>query len=386
MERVITDPRQKWQEHAENAGFAFHTMHGEPYWNEGVHYEFSLDQVENHIEDPSTELHAMCMDTIADNINNEYFMERLAIPEQHRDYVKNSWYDKKDLALYGRFDLIYDGINPAKMIEYNADTPTSLWEASIYQHLWLGDAKDKGILRIDADQFNMIHEKIVARMGNDLYIDGDFYFSSFGGVQEDYACVEYLGYCAREAGLPAYHINVEDISVRNNGQFVTKENEEIKTIFMLYPWEDMLRDEFAKYLPKSNTNWIEPGWKSLLSNKGLLPFLWDKFKGHPNLLEAHFKNEVHSMDSFVKKPIFSREGSSIEMIDSGIIIEKAEDMSYADNPMIIQEYSPIKNFDGNFPVIGAWIIGDECVGMGIREDHSRITQDLSRFTPHTIVN
>ncbi|QGH74712.1 glutathionylspermidine synthase [Bacteriophage DSS3_PM1] len=91
------------------------------------------------------------------------------------------------------------------------------------------------------------------------------------------------------------------------------------------------------------------------------------------------------MEAFVKKPIFSREGSSIEMIDSGVLIEKAEDMSYADNPSIIQEYAPIESFDGNFPVIGAWIVGDECVGMGLREDHSRITQDLSRFTPHTIV-
>ena len=36
------------------------------------------------------------------------------------------------------------------------------------------------------------------------------------------------------------------------------------------------------------------------------------------------------------------------------------------------------------PVLGAWIVGEGCAGLGIREDRGRITRDLSRFKPHYI--
>ena len=41
-------------------------------------------------------------------------------------------------------------------------------------------------------------------------------------------------------------------------------------------------------------------------------------------------------------------------------------------------------FDGFHPVLGAWIVGESCVGLGVREDRDRITHNLSRFKPHFI--
>jgi glutathionylspermidine synthase len=38
--------------------------------------------------------------------------------------------------LYGRFDLAYRGDGPPKLLEYNADTPTALFEAAVVQ--WIG--------------------------------------------------------------------------------------------------------------------------------------------------------------------------------------------------------------------------------------------------------
>lgn len=385
MLRIKTDKRPDWKEHAENVGFMLHTMYGEPYWNEGVHYEFSLRQIEDDIEDPSTELHAMCLEAVDEVLKSEYMMDNLDIPEQYRDYVANSWKTERNKSLYGRFDLVYTGSGPAKMIEYNADTPTSLWEAAVYQWMWLEEAKRYGIIDPNADQFNLIHESLVKTIGDKFY-GKDMFFSSFGGCQEDYATVEYLGFCAVEAGVNPLHVNVEDISVNNRNNFCTKEGREIEQIFMLYPWEDMLRDDFASYLPRSKTQWVEPAWKSIVSNKGLLAVLWKMFPNHPNLLPTYFEHEAPQMGSYVRKPIFSREGSSVEMYNSdGSAIEIADDMGYMENKCIIQGYAEMPNFEGNFPVIGSWIVDETCVGMGIREDHSRITQDLSRFTPHTII-
>lgn len=35
--------------------------------------------------------------------------------------------------LYGRMDLAYDGQGWAKLLEYNADTPTSFYESTAFQ-------------------------------------------------------------------------------------------------------------------------------------------------------------------------------------------------------------------------------------------------------------
>ncbi|MGO8484703.1 glutathionylspermidine synthase family protein, partial [Rhizobium leguminosarum] len=63
---------------------------------------------------------------------------RLAIAEDLRDVVQRSW-QRRDRHLYGRFDLAYDGTGPVKLLEYNADTPTSVFETAYFQFKWLTD-------------------------------------------------------------------------------------------------------------------------------------------------------------------------------------------------------------------------------------------------------
>lgn len=83
----------------------------------------------------------------------------------------------------------------------------------------------------------------------------------------------------------------------------------IANLFKLYPWEFMLREMFSTKLEDAGVRWLEPAWKSIISNKALLPLLWEMFPDHPNLLPAYFAEDDHpQMDKFVVKPIFSREG------------------------------------------------------------------------------
>ena len=121
MQKTTLPERPDWRAHAEEVGFTFADMHGEPYWDETSAYALSLEQIENDIEDPSTELHAMCREAVAEIIASEELMAQLAIPEAHRDLVAESW-RRGDPEIYGRFDLAYDGARPAKLLEYNADT------------------------------------------------------------------------------------------------------------------------------------------------------------------------------------------------------------------------------------------------------------------------
>ncbi len=395
MKRIHLGARPDWKAKAEDAGFVFHTMHDAPYWDEETVYEFDLEEVETLIEDPSTELHEMCREAAEAITGSEELMQRLAIPREHWDLVAGSWRDG-DPELYGRFDLVHDGHGPAKLLEYNADTPTSLYESAAFQWHWLEDQIAAGVLPETSDQFNGLHEALVARFAELFAPDTDLHFTSFPDNPEDYATTESMAYAAREAGLGAHYVPVDQIGVTKDGQFADADALVIGTLFKLYPWEDMLRDDFGDALAGARCQFLEPPWKALLSNKGLLPVLWRLFEGHPNLLPAFFEDELSAggdavaraaealQRGQVRKPVFSREGASITITENGAVTEAAENTAYDAHPMIVQGYHPIPDFDGFRPVIGAWIVGRTCVGMGLREDRSRITQDLSRFKPHYI--
>ena len=102
---------------------------------------------------------------------------------------------------------------------------------------------------------------------------------------EDEMTVTYLLDTATQAGLSASMFPIDDIGW-DGANFVGPDERPLSSVFKLYPWEWMVREEFGAHLGASSTIWVEPAWKMLLSNKGLLPVLWKLFPHHPNLLEA----------------------------------------------------------------------------------------------------
>ena len=390
LHRIALPERPDWRSQAEKLGFTFADMYGEPYWDETSAYSFTLAQIEDDIEDPSTELHAMCREAVAKVIGSESLMQRMEIPRAHWDLVAQSWQDTEP-ELYGRFDLAYDGNGPAKMLEYNADTPTSLYESASFQWLWFEQQLAARVLPQGSDQFNGVHEALVARLSEMFAPDTDLHFAAVADAPEDYATVETMAWAAREAGLGAHYTDLDKIGISADGQFTDSEDRVIGTLFKLYPWEELLRDPFADKIAASGCRFIEPAWKAILSNKAILPVLWQMFEGHPNLLPAYFQDQAalgRAPDllagGYVEKPIFSREGQSVTIHQNGAVLEAATARDYDQHPKIVQAYQPLPVFAEMRPVIGAWIVGETCVGMALREDRSRITQDLSRFKPHFI--
>lgn len=386
MQRIPLPERPDWRAEAEKLGFTFADMYGEPYWDETSAYSFTLQQVEDDIEDPCTELHAMCREAVSTVLASEQLMGRMGIPRPHWDLIATSW-QAGEPELYGRFDLAYDGEGPAKLLEYNADTPTSLYESASFQWLWFEQQQAARVLPQSADQFNGLHEALVARFAQIFAADTDVHFAAIADAPEDYATVETLAWAARGAGLGAHYTDLDKIGITAAGQFTDSEDRVIGALFKLYPWEDLLRDPFADHLAGAGCRFIEPAWKAILSNKAILPVLWQMFPDHPNLLPAYFRDEAPAdllASRHVIKPIFSREGQSITLYDGKRVLEAATARDYDQHPKIVQGYHALPEFAGMHPVIGAWVVGEACVGMGLREDRSRITQDLSRFKPHFI--
>ena len=131
---------------------------------------------------------------------------------------------------------------------------------------------------------------------------------------------------------------------------------------------------------------LEPAWKSLLSNKGILPLLWERHPGHPNLLETYFEDDPKASalkNSYARKPLFSREGANVELVDRGVS-GGIDDGGYGEGRHILQALHAPPVFDGQHVIIGSWLVGDEPAGIGLREDAGRITRNTSRFLPHLI--
>ncbi|WP_118986894.1 glutathionylspermidine synthase family protein [Photorhabdus sp. CRCIA-P01] len=386
MKRIAITERPDWREKATEYGFNFHTMHGEPYWCEDAYYQFSLAQIEE-IENTTAELHQMCLQVVEKVVDSEALLTKFQIPKHCWDFVRSSWITSQP-SLYSRLDLAYDGKSPAKLLENNADTPTSLYESAFFQWIWLEDQMNAGLLPAHADQFNSMQEQLIERFAQlrDEHGFGLLHMACCQDTQEDRGTIQYLQDCALEAGVPTEFLFIEEIGLGEKGQFTDLQDQVISNLFKLYPWEMMFREIFATKLEDAGVRWLEPAWKSIISNKALLPMLWKMFPNHPNLLPAYFADDNHpAMDSYVIKPLFSREGANIRIIENGKEIASA-DGPYGKEGMIIQQFHTLPKFGDNYTLIGSWLVNDQPCGIGLREDSELITQDLSRFYPHIILD
>lgn len=385
MQRIVCLERDDWQATAEAAGFNFHTLDGERYWDERAYYAFSLDEIERGIEAPTGEIHAMCLELVKRAMNDDNLLRRLKIPAECWPIIIDSW-RRSDPTLYGRFDFSFNGRGPAKLLEYNADTPTSLFEAAVFQWTWLEQAIERQIIPKRADQFNSIHDKLIARW-RDIAPAGHLHLAGMYENPEDAVTLNYLEDTAQQAGLATTTLEIEDIGVDSEGKFVDLDDRRIDLAFKLYPWEWMLRDAFGSNVRAAGAQWIEPPWKVVLSNKGILPLLWEMFPNHPNLLPAYFEDDPESArlgSSYVRKPLYSREGANVTLISGGSAIDE-QPGPYGAEGFIHQMMAPLPNFSDQYPVVGSWLIDRTPCGLSIREDKNPITGNTSRFLPHAIL-
>ncbi|ARO53613.1 putative synthetase/amidase [Methylorubrum extorquens] len=384
MRRFACGERPGWREIARDAGFAFHTIDGEPYWDESHAYAFTLAEIEDDIEGPSAELHALCLDFAAEAVADERILASLAIPEPVWDTVRASWH-RRDPSLYGRLDFSYGGTGPAKLLEYNADTPTALYETAVFQWLWLEQGLTEGRLPAGSDQFNALHERLIARLA-EITPPGLIAFAADTSGPEDLGTAGYLQDCAVQAGCATILLDLAQIGLRADGAFCGPDEQPFAALFKLYPWEWAFQDAFGSAVATSPTRFLEPPWKMVLSNKGLLAHLWAREPGHPNLLPAFFEADPACAtlgDAYVRKPLLSREGANVEIFSDGARVAGA-DGPYGADGFIRQGVAELPCFDGRRPLLGAWIVGDAPAGLCIRESDGPITGDGALFVPHLI--
>ena len=113
------------------------------------------------------------------------------------------------------------------------------------------------------------------------------------------------------------------------------------------------------------------------------------FEGHPNLLPAYFEDDpaasaLVNSGNYVRKPLLSRQGANIEIVTNGETNYKS-DGPYNEGVNIIQDFHPLPEYEGCYPLVGCWLVASKAVGLGIREDRTIVTSKDSRFVPHIIL-
>jgi glutathionylspermidine synthase len=397
VNRITLQARRDWKDRLEQAGCLFHTIDGKPYWQEEAAYVLTLEEVEK-IEAATVELHAMCMDLCAEEVKKGDYLG-YGFPDEVKQLVETS-HMADEPSLLGRLDLGYNG-KDLKLYEYNADTPTALPEASIWQYHAL---QDRGW----PDQFNSIHEQLTERLryiGSDAYrIDTLHLTAQAEAEHEDWGNVHYLAEVAAEieAFKKVISVSLDEIAWSGPEKvFADARGNSIELLFKLYPWEWMMADQFGWQVMEARTKYIEPAWKMLLSTKALLPKLWAANPGHPLLLESHFHNKtMPALDDvrWMRKPLLGREGANVAPATvakingrfAGMVSAKPQNVreEYDDRGYILQRYFQPMEFDDFTspttqvsPVLGSWLVGSTACGLGIRED-AGITTNASKFVPH----
>lgn len=353
---------------------------GVPYYDESAAYVFSEAQIETLYE-ATAELERM-VGVAVDHVIAKNRFDELGIPKNLARYAAETR-KRGDPSVYGRMDLVYDGISPPKLLEYNADTPTALFEASVLQWEWLKATYP------DDDQFNSIHEALINTWGKLKAASGRSRLTLIGMLEEedDRATIAYMEDVAHQAGWLTVPTDIADLGHDahgiKGGGFVDADGVYVQAMFKLYPWDWMAREDFFDRLMKQDVPVMETPWRVIAASKGILPILWELFPDHPNLLPASFTDRP-DQGPRVSKPMFGREGSDVTFMDVAGAPEPIEG-GYADQKRITQAYCPLPVFDGWHTVIGSWVIGGEPCGIGVREDRGMVTGTGAKFRPHRMV-
>ena len=400
MDRHDVEPRKGWPAIIEQQGLIYWRTElpdgGEiSYWDEAHHYSFTEEEV-YEFEAAARLLMEMLIEA-GDYIIEENLFSKMGIPGWAVPKIKETW-DLEPPMVYGRFDFAFGPDAVPKLLEYNADTPTAALETGVIQWYWLQDVYGAG-----GDQWNSLHEELVRRwkeLKDMKRLPGDYVHMLHTTAEksgEAFMTIGYLAETARQAGLSVELMPIESLGYLKDEGFVDLEGDPVRTVFKLYPWEWIVHERDWEELDRhmgvgeGQTVWIEPIWKMMWSNKGILPVLWKLNEGHPNLLPAFFEDEADTPeakkalgDSFVRKPLLAREGADSVVVKEGNVVEKGPEQGYGSEGFVVQKFADLGDYGGVHPVLGIWTVDMEPVGCGIRESDGYITNNTSRFVPHVI--
>ena len=380
-------------EYLESIGFVWHTDSDNSSYVSDEIVVISEEEANAYYE-ATNELYDMFAQTGQYIIDNDLFHE-LNIPFNLVEVIKESWENEVHWHLYSRFDLAggIDG-QPIKLIEFNADTPTSLFETAIIQWAML---KKNGL--DEASQFNSLYESLKDNFKRIITLDTDiekfeeYYstlgwkilFSSISTSAEDINTTKLLQHIASEAGFNTDFEFIENVQFNDEG--IYKNDEAFEFWFKLIPWENIGIEEselallLTQIIKDKKAIIFNPAYTLMFQSKGFMKILWDLYPNHPLLLETSFEPLVGKKQ--VEKRCFGREGANTKIINIDGSIELETSGEYEGHKAIYQEFVEFpKDEKGNLYQAGVFYAYEAC-GLGFRRG-GKILNNMSKFVGHMI--
>jgi len=377
----------------EELGFSWHTD------NDGTKYvsdalvEVSQEEAENYYEAVNT-LYDMYVQAAEYVIENDLFFE-IGIPFNLVDMIKKSWENDVHWHIYGRFDLAggIDG-EDIKLIEFNADTPTGLFETALLQWALL-----KHNNMDEEKQFNNVYEAIsnnfkrLVTLFDDIsefderYDGWKILFSSISNNDEEEVTTKLLEQMANDAGFVTNFEFLENTHFDDEGVYDANENP-YEYWFKLYPWEDIAVDEpelattLTHIMQNQKAIILNPAYTLLFQSKGMMKILCDLFPDSPYLLKTSF--EPLQGIKQVEKSVFGREGANTAIVDKNNQLVEKTDGPYDNYKKIYQEYVEFpKDVHGEKYQAGVFFAYEAC-GLSFRKG-GEIMDNMSKFVGHVLV-
>ena len=380
-------------EYLESIGFVWHTDSDNSSYISDEIVVITEDEANAYYE-ATNELYDMFAEAGQYVIDNNLFHE-LNIPFNLVEVIKESWENEVHWHLYSRFDLAggIDG-KPIKLIEFNADTPTSLFETAIIQWAML---KANGL--DEASQFNNLYEALKDNFKRIITLDSDiekfeeYYsglgwkilFSSISSSSEDINTTKLLQHIATEAGFNTDFEFIENVQFSDEGIF--KDDELFEFWFKLIPWENIAIEEselaliLTQIIADKKAIIFNPAYTLMFQSKGFMKILWDLYPNHPLLLETSFEPLIGKKQ--VEKRCFGREGANIKIINADQSIDEQTSGDYEGHKAIYQEYVEFpKDSNGNSYQAGVFYAYEACA-LGFRRG-GKILNNMSKFVGHII--
>ncbi|MEO6039885.1 MAG: glutathionylspermidine synthase family protein, partial [Saprospiraceae bacterium] len=331
----------------------------------------------------------------AEHVLKNNLMQELGIPKNLHAMIRHTWEDDRHLHLFGRFDLVggLQGL-PLKVLEFNADTPTSLPETAIIQWAQL---KANGIP--EEEQFNFIYEALTDNFKRLKTLNPDreaaILFSTLRGAPEDDNNVALLSEAAKEAGFETKFCYVDEVTFSETEGIFAPEGKGNFTRydfwFKLLPWEYIAEQEPAlctiltKIVQRDLAVVLNPAYTMLFQSKGILKYLWDLFPEDPLLLESTFKEPIGRSDfPFVQKVFFGREGANVTVYDEIGLPVEVRAGEYGNQASVFQAYAELARDEaGQYYQAGIFFAYEAC-GLGFRRSPHRIIDNGAQFVGHRV--
>jgi len=376
----------------EQIGFQWHTDSDESKYVADELVIVSDSEAEAYYE-AVNELYDMYAAAAQHVIDNNLFFE-LGIPFNLIEAIKKSWENDVHWHLYGRFDLA-GGIAgaPIKLIEFNADTPTALFETAILQWALL---KHNGM--DEERQFNNVYQAISDNFRRlitlfddpetfEQHYDGwKILFSSVSGNVEEEQTVRLLQQMAIDAGFVTGFEPLGGVKFDEEGIY-DQNDIPYEYWFKLFPWEDIAIEEpelavlLTTIMNNQKAILLNPAYTLMFQSKGMLKILCDLFPDSPYLLKTSF--EPLKGVSYVEKRMFGREGANVQIFDASSNVIEKNDGPYGNFKPVYQEYAELpKDARGNSYQAGVFFAYEAC-GLGFRRG-GKILDNMSKFVGHAL--